>query len=162
MCFALLSQLFTTLLQGPQKIICLKIAYKAIKTLFCKVLVQLSLHNVCASRVAVMFLVISLPQLDALPFPTATPFRLPWPSPPFSPEQVAPAHFEVVPLKTAIRAGPKILLSQTRRGCYGTNNSQLEQLTQRETQANNVSVKWPPGKARNFPSTFRTQTVTQS
>lgn len=76
-------------------------------------------------------------------------------SPLFPPNQATPAHFGVVPLKTLIRAGPKMLLSQTRRGCYRTHNSPLGQLIQKESQANNLSscAKWPPGKTNNFQDT---------
>lgn len=66
-----------------------------------------------------------------------------------------PAHFRVVPHKTLIRAGPKVLLPQTRRGCCRTHSSQLGQLTQKENQANNLSscTKRPPGKRNNFQDT---------
>lgn len=73
----------------------------------------------------------------------------------FPPNQAVPAHFGVVPLKTLIRAGLKMLLSQTRRGCYRTHSSQLGQLTQKESQGSNLSscAKWPPGKTNNFQDT---------
>lgn len=44
------------------------------------------------------------------------------------------------------------ITDKKRRGCYRTHNSQLGRLTQKESQANNLSscAKWPPGKTSNF------------